>query len=85
MPSFIGNEHDSFVKYLFTTSDDKVVHTKRQILVKNKNNLLARVEVFFSLNTYFKFDFPYMVFIKAVNSVSGQILVDKNGNIQGFD
>jgi hypothetical protein len=69
------------VKYLFTTSDDRVVHTKRQILVKNKNNMLARVEVFFSLNTYFKFDFPYMVFIKGISSISGSIIVDNQGNV----
>ncbi len=76
IPITISKIHDELVRYLLTTGDDKVVHSKRVILIKNKMNMLLKVEAFFSLNIHYPNEFPYIVFVKPIIHTSGHFIVN---------
>lgn len=85
MPLTVSVIHNDLVSYLLTTGDDRVVHSKRDILIKGKTNFLLRVEAFFSLNIYYHEDLPYLVYIREKETRSGHIIINMEGIINGFD
>ena len=66
IPEPIAKMHDELVRYILTTGEDNIVHSRREIFLKNKANFIFRIEVFVDVNAYFPEEMPYIFFIKAV-------------------
>jgi hypothetical protein len=61
------------------------VQNSREVLFKKSNNILAKFEVFIELNMFHKFEIPFTIFIKSPQFSYGNILLDYNEIICGYD
>lgn len=43
MPPTVAKIHDNLIKYLMTTGQDNILHSRRDLFLKRKNNFLMRV------------------------------------------
>lgn len=66
MPHNIAVMHDDLIRFLLYTGEDYIVHTRREIFLKSKQNFLLKIEVFVDLNVYYPDELPYIFFIKGV-------------------
>ncbi|KAL4429108.1 hypothetical protein ABPG74_015136 [Tetrahymena malaccensis] len=85
MPITIAKIHDDLIKYLMTTGQDNIIHSRRDLFLRNKNNFLVRAQIFISLNLHYKEELPYVAFAKIIPTYSGFFVVNSNGIIEGID
>ncbi|EAS01645.2 hypothetical protein TTHERM_00933340 (macronuclear) [Tetrahymena thermophila SB210] len=85
MPVTIAKIHDDLIKYLMTTGQDNIIHSRRDLFLRNKNNYLVRAQIFISLNLHYKEELPYVAFAKIIPTYSGFFVVNSNGIIEGID
>ncbi|KAL4472304.1 hypothetical protein ABPG72_011665 [Tetrahymena utriculariae] len=85
MPVTIAKIHDDLIKYLMTTGQDNIIHSRRDLFLRNKNNFLVRAQIFISLNLHYKEELPYVAFAKIIPTYSGFFVVNSNGIIEGID
>jgi len=85
MPTSIATIHDEIIRCMMTQGNDAIVNNLRQIFLKNKSNILIRVNVFIALNLYYTEELPFGVFVTPIETISGFLFITSQGNVEGVD
>lgn len=68
-----------------TTGQDSILHSRRDLFLKKKNNFLIRAQVFIALNLHHNEELPYITFAKVLPTKSGFFVINNQGIIEGMD
>lgn len=68
-----------------TTGKDNIMHERREVFLKKRNNFLLRAQLFISLNLHFHEELPYIAFAKTIPTKSGFFVISNVGMIEGID
>ena len=79
MPTSIATIHDDIIRCMMTQGNDTIINNQRYIFLKNKNNILIRVQVFISMNLYYAEELPFGVFVTPIETRSGFLFVTSAG------
>lgn len=66
------------------SGNDTIIHAKREIFLKNKNNFLVRIKIYIDLNLHYHEDLPFIAFAEVIATQSGYLLISANNYVESM-